>query len=288
MDTLVNEVKDDIAFHYQKWPLPAGKSFDSDIAVRYYFLEKRNDYIRGYLASWFDLQGSNILHISKPAHGTVYIDGIKLDKNFNGEYFDNAKVTLKAIPDAGYKFTGWSNADTRQSIEITLNSDITLSAQFEKTTTPKIVINEINYKSDKNHDSGDWVELVNNDVNAIDISNWVIKDDSISSGFTIPANTILQPGAYLVLCEDTTKFSSQYNTQAPVLGNLPFGLSKSEDTIHLYNEQGALVDQVHYDKTWSDAKGNGKTLSLIDPDSDNSLSTNWIAADNFGTPGESN
>ncbi|RUM67935.1 MAG: hypothetical protein DSZ05_01890 [Sulfurospirillum sp.] len=65
-------------------------------------------------------------------------------------------------------------------------------------------------------------------------------------------------------------------------------MSKSEDSVKVYNEQGALVDQVHYDKSWPDAKGNGKTLSLIDPDSDNSVSTNWVAADNFGTPGEGN
>jgi hypothetical protein len=280
--------KDIIRWKNQGRRINSYSDWENKIAGLKTYAQNRNDIVRQHLKDKFSLNGNNILHIPEAAHGTIFIDNVKLDTNFNGKYFNNSKVTLKAVPQEGYSFTGWSNGNKNQSLELTINSDITISALFEKAIIPKIVINEINYKSDKDHDSGDWVELYNNDSSAINVSGWSIKDSSITEGYTLPANIILQPGSYLVLCEDKTKFVSQYTTSAIVLGNFPFGLSKSEDTIHLYNEQGALVDQVHYDKTWPEAKGNGKTLSLIDPNSDNSLSTNWIAADNFGTPGERN
>jgi hypothetical protein len=293
IETFQNKIKNEMPADINRWQ-NKGRRINSynDWENKIYDLKtyalNRNDIVRQHLKDKFNLTGNNLLHIPEAVHGTVFIDNVKLDTSFNGKYFNNSKVILKAIPQEGYRFTGWSNGNKNQSLELTVNSDITISALFEKAIMPKIVINEINYKSDKDHDSGDWIELYNNDSSAINLSGWSIKDSSITEGYTIPSNIVLQPGSYLVLCEDKTKFLSQYTTSAIVLGNFPFGLSKSEDTIHLYNEQGALADHVHYDKTWPDAKGNGKTLSLIDPNSDNSISTNWLAADNFGTPGKRN
>ncbi len=241
-----------------------------------------------YLKSYFHISRIYNLTLQTSDYGKIIIDEVTLDNDFNTNYLAGSIVELQAIPDNEYRFVRWSDGNTHQTREVQLDKDKTLSAVFEPAPTPKIVINEINYKSDKNHDSGDWVELYNYGSTDIDLSGWKLKDDSISKGYTIPANTTLQPGTYLVICEDKAAFTKLYNTQAPVLGDFPFGLSKSEDSVKLYNNQGALVDQVHYDKTWPDAKGNGKTLALIDPDSDNNLSTNWIAADNFGTPGEAN
>ena len=292
IDALESIVKPDMPRDIGRWKNATKRQvhtlndWENELSKFRNIVRNRPTYIIENMKAFFNLSQTYTLTVTKPDYGNVFIDEAPVNATYSANYFDKSIVTLKAIPNQGHRFKQWSNGATSQTIEVTINRAQTLRAIFESAPIPKIVINEINYKSDKNHDSGDWVEIYNNDVNAIDLSSWKLKDDSISQGYTIPANTILQPGAYLVICEDKKAFKQFYDIQ--VLGDFPFGLSKSEDSVKLYNNQGALVDQVHYDRTWPDAKGDGKTLSLIDPKSDNSVSTNWIAADNFGTPGVAN
>ena len=54
-----------------------------------------------------------------------------------------------------------------------------------------IVINEINYNSNDDHESGDWVELYNPGQMEIDISNWVMKDDDDQHSFITVSYTHL-------------------------------------------------------------------------------------------------
>ena len=49
-----------------------------------------------------------------------------------GEYEEGSEVTITATPDEGYRFIGWSNSSTEESITITLSEDTTLEAIFEK------------------------------------------------------------------------------------------------------------------------------------------------------------
>ena len=48
-----------------------------------------------------------------------------------GEYNEGTEVTLTATASDGYRFTGWSDGSTEESITITLNSDTALTANFE-------------------------------------------------------------------------------------------------------------------------------------------------------------
>ena len=48
-----------------------------------------------------------------------------------GEYEEGSEVTITATPDEGYRFIGWSNSSTEESITITLSEDTTLEALFE-------------------------------------------------------------------------------------------------------------------------------------------------------------
>ena len=47
-----------------------------------------------------------------------------------GEYEEGTEVTITATPDEGYEFTGWSDGESSQSRVITINSDISLTAEF--------------------------------------------------------------------------------------------------------------------------------------------------------------
>ncbi len=72
---------------------------------------------------------------------------------------------------------------------------------------------------------GDWIELYNAGAAAVDISNYIIKDNDDSRNTRIPAGTVLAPGAFYVIEESA----------------LGFGLGAA-DAARLYTAEGALVD----------------------------------------------
>lgn len=63
----------------------------------------------------------------------------------------------------------------------------------------RLFFNEINYKSDKNREAEDWVEIYNWGRFDLDISGWILKDCNDDHAFIIPENTILKSNAYLVI-----------------------------------------------------------------------------------------
>ena len=154
-----------------------------------------------------------------------------------------------------------------------------------------IVINEINYNSADNHDSGDWVELHNPYDVMIDISQWQLKDEVNDHIFHIPDSTFLFSGGFIVLCNDTNNFKNTYPSVNNFIGNFDFGLSGGGELVRIFDENSFLIDSVLYDDVhpWSDnADGNGPTLELVNPHVDNSLAENWTASLEFGTPGSIN
>ena len=154
-----------------------------------------------------------------------------------------------------------------------------------------IVINEINYNSADNHNSGDWVELHNPYDVMIDISQWQLKDEVNDHIFHIPDSTFLLSGGFIVLCNDTNNFKNRYPSVNNFIGNFDFGLSGGGELIRIFDENSFLIDSVLYDDVhpWSDnADGNGPTLELVNPHFDNSLAENWTSSMQFGTPGSIN
>jgi hypothetical protein len=298
MDKIITDAKDklspEITRHFQKWPKDAYDhtvSYDTwsgFVDKMYEVSQKRNSkYAIPQIREKFNLSGTPKLHVPKSAHGSVTVDGVPLESTFDGTYFDTATVTLKALPAAGYRFVKWSDEQTSAEIKVTLHGDVALTPIFTlkgAVVLPKVVINEFNYKSAKDFKTGDWIELYNNDNKDIDISGWELKDDKDASSYIVPANTILKAGAYKVFAEKVSDFHALV-PNVSVFGDLSFGLGKTEDMIRLFDGDKNLVDMVQYDATFPDASGNGKTLSLLDPSSDNALSESWAATDNHGTPG---
>ena len=130
--------------------------------------------------------------------------------------------------------------------------------------TDPIVINEINYHSSDEYNSGDWIELVNITDSSINISNWKIRDDDWTHIFEIPNEEILDAGDYVVICKDSILFRQIYPNTENFIGNINFGLSGSGDEVRIYNDQGNLIDSVHYSDAppWpSDPDGNGSYIS---------------------------
>ena len=57
-----------------------------------------------------------------------------------GSYKAGTIITIKATPDAEYIFTGWSNGSKENPLTLTINTDIDITAKFEKVTITKLSI----------------------------------------------------------------------------------------------------------------------------------------------------
>ena len=164
---------------------------------------------------------------------------------------------------------------------------LTLSVIFAE----GVVINEINYNSSDDFNPEDWVEFHNSSAGVVDISNWVFKDEDDDHSFTIPEYTTLASGEFIVLCNDSSAFTSQFPAVTNFVGEIGFGFSGGGELLRLYDSNGTLVDSVNYDDSdpWpEEPDGDGPTLELINPSLDNVLSESWSASSDNGTPGTVN
>lgn len=113
-----------------------------------------------------------------------------------------------------------------------------------------VVINEFLV----NPDSDQWVELYNKGSDSINIGGWFIDDSGGTQKFTIPSDTIIDPGEFKV-------FSSSY-----------FNLNTvTSDTVKLLNNS-TLIDEYKYDKGPGENNSYGRSADGIG---------DWVA---FNTP----
>ena len=200
------------------------------------------------------------------------------------------------MPEFGYEFSHWANQPAfSDSINLLLDQNMTMIAHFSEMQNPyqdMVVINEINYHSSDDFDSGDWVELHNQSNLDIDISQWEFMDSDDSHIFTINDGIVLGSGEYLVLCRDSSDFSQIYPNVQNFIGEIDFGFSNGGELLRLLDDTEGLVDFVSYDDSapWPvEADGGGVTLELLNPTLDNNSFESWaVSSVELGTPGQQN
>ncbi|HEY5909078.1 MAG TPA: lamin tail domain-containing protein, partial [Verrucomicrobiae bacterium] len=163
--------------------------------------------------------------------------------------------------------------------------------------TPAVIINEIMYDPISGLEDDQFVELHNRGASRVDLTRWKF---TAGINYTFPSNTLIDPGAYLVVARNTSRLLTNYpNLNATNLcGNFSKSLSgKGErivlsmpDTVVATNSHGATVTNIIYiavnDVTYGSggrwgqwANGGGSSLELIDPHTDNTLQPNWADSD---------
>ncbi len=147
--SIINEMKsgieDDILEHGQRWSsIGSMEQWNSNIEVMIQFANERAFYQRNHIREKFSIE-ENItvdLNISDDAHGYIKINTIDINPTtpgvsenpypWNGIYFKNIPITLKAIAKPGFEFSHWSGASISPEEEITItpNGNIQLTAHF--------------------------------------------------------------------------------------------------------------------------------------------------------------
>ncbi len=146
-----------------------------------------------------------------------------------------------------------------------------------------VVINEIHHSPDPKQERVEFVELYNRGTKAVDLSNW-----KLSGGvkFTIPTNTVMAVGSYLVLAEDPAALQAKYGSSG-ALGPWEGSLNGDGETLTLRDAGGNKVNEVTYGFgfPWPIVgTPPGLSIELINPELDNSLGGNWRPSASGSTP----
>ncbi len=272
-------------------------NWESNINNMENFASERRIRVIGQIRDQFNLSSMNMITLNVMPYnaGNIQINTLNINQdNWSGFYFPTAPIRLAAIQNEGYQFSHWQQfPDSSSSMTLNLTNSMVLTAVFNHTNLSPgtVVINEINYNSNNDHESGDWIELYNSGEMAIDISDWRLKDDDNNHIYNIPEETIIDSEDYLVIAQDLNQFHEFYSTEIYTIGPFDFGFGGGGDQVRIFNNIGELIDSVEYDDVapWaSEADGDGPTLELINPELDNSLPESWAASEEHGTPGELN
>ncbi|MBN2090371.1 CotH kinase family protein [candidate division KSB1 bacterium] len=273
-------------------------TWNSYIQIMIDFANYRIPYTQAHIINKFKLGGVVYLTLDvlPSVGGFIKINSIYPEQfPWQGQYFMNTPISVKAIPYPGYRFIGWQGFSTSisDSISIKLSRATSLRALFEpiSESLQPIIINEINYNSNLHFNPEDWVELFNNSESAVDISGWELQDADDAHRFYLPQNTILDSQKYLVVCRDTSAFKTFFPKVKNFIGNFDFGLNESGESVRLYDKKGIIIDSIAYSNRYPwpiMPDGGGSTLELKNPGMDNALVMSWKASQNYGTPGAKN
>jgi single-stranded DNA-binding protein len=170
-----------------------------------------------------------------------------------------------------------ATATTEPTATATTEPTATVSPSEGKAWINEIMLKpgEIDWNGDGIVDEGDeWIELYNAGQAAIDLSGWSLgratSDPSVQSvarptqPYTFPAQTTLEPGAFLVLYRQQTGIE----------------LSEEQDTVWLFDAQGSPVDQAHISPV--------AYQKLLPDESYSRITADAWAIDVHPTPGKSN
>lgn len=137
----------------------------------------------------------------------------------------------------------------------------------------------------------EFIELYNSGTTVVDLTGWIFTDASTTNA-VLPAFN-LQPGGYLIVCDDSDVPSLAAFGDVVGASSFP-GLTNAGERLQLFDAGSNLMDQVDYDiSMYGDEvkEDGGWTLERIDPTFSCDNLGNWRASENAvlgGTPGQPN
>ena len=222
---------------------------------------------QGELGFSLSMHGDTV-YLFSPA-GDRVIDAVRFGAQANG-------VSLGRVGDGGP--------------EIRVLSGLSPGEPNDAPAGHDIVINEIMYHPISEDTDDEYVELFNRGGSEVVLDHWRFTQ---GIRYTFPADTVISAGGYLVVAKDAARLIAAHpgtlsaaNTVGDYSGNLSdrgerIVLAKPDDP-DLPDEDFVVVDEVWYrdGESWGEwSDGDGSSLELIDPYSDNMRAMNWADSD---------
>lgn len=281
---LIEKIKavlnEEMKYHVKRW-YTSYENWEHHVEIVRHFVRERPAYLRQFIEEKFELNGQINVKVKHPGNkkAKINFNSLKLKKDFEGIYFKDVPVQIAVEPMHDYDFIGWEGRpDTNRVLTVKSSEDIQLipilQPKKKSVFFDSLIFNELCIAQIETDTSDDWVELYNRSSHEIDLSGWVLTDDSFKKGFKIPNNTIVKSHSFIVLCENKLRYSSKYNTDTVhVVGNMGFGISADGERIKLYDNDGSMVDSLFIDEHQIDSI---YSLNLVNPDSSRYISANWL------------
>jgi hypothetical protein len=136
----------------------------------------------------------------------------------------------------------------------------------------QIVINEVLYNVPGSGESEEFIELYNAGTTPVNMQNYTFTD-GINYTF---GNVTIAAGGYFIVAADTAAFAASFGSNATA--EWSGGLSNGGEDITLFDGSGNLIDSIDYETSapWpTPAAGQGRSIQLCDPNSDNNIGANW-------------
>lgn len=272
IDQNAAEMAPEIDRHDQLWHTGDLPYWTQQVQYLKDFYAERAGFQREHLRNHFNLgqEVSITLKVNPPGAGHIKISTIiPPDLPWTGIYFQGNPVTLRAVPEPGYTFSGWlANPFVPNVSAQEFTTDVLANTAFVAVFTgaPKpntLKISEINYHSDPTRDAGDWFELYNQGDTPLDISDYQIGDEEWYHRYVVPTGTVLAPEGRLVLYENQGLFELEHPVVTQKNGPLGFSLDNRGDAVRVQDAFGAAVENAVYDndKPWPcTPDGLGRTL----------------------------
>jgi hypothetical protein len=161
-----------------------------------------------------------------------------------------------------------------------INSNVYDFDIFIDLTAPAIVITEIMYNPpESGTDSLEFIELYNNGDVAVDMNGYVLTYGN--NTFVFPNGIILEPDQFLIVAPNAAAVNNFYGITA--IQGTTGAIPNTGTKILLKTLYGVEVDSLTFGSAapWpSEANGKGPSLTLCDPNSDNTDPTNWTISTN--------
>jgi hypothetical protein len=152
----------------------------------------------------------------------------------------------------------------------------------------QIVVNEIMYApSEANNE---WFEIFNTGSTAVNIQNWKWKDATATLRILTVNNTVISPGGFAVICQDSVKLKSMIpDLQGMILQTVWSQLNNSGDNVILIKQDNSRSDSVNFNSSWGGSSG-AFSLEKKIADGNSNESANWSTsvALSHSTPGKIN
>ncbi len=158
---------------------------------------------------------------------------------------------------------------------IILMTLLTCFSFTKQSVAQDIVITEINYNPpESGTDTTEYIEFYNNGSTAVNLQGYTL----VGATFTFPS-VMLNPGEFILASVDSVAILNRYGANSFQFTS--GGLSNGGENIVLKNNLGVTVDSLRYDDImpWpTGTDGDGASLVLCDPNSDNTDGNNWKAS----------
>ncbi len=288
----------DMGKHFTKWGSDT-TSWNTRINDMMSWVSQRPAIMRNYIRNEFNLDGEVMLSVNTFPSGSGRIEistVIPESYPWTGVYFNGNPVTITAIANPGYTFDHWhsnvviSANDTNLRTTYNFTSNDAITAYFTGSPAPiKLAVSEINYNSVAEFDVNDWIEFYNYGTFAIDISGWKLSDEEDRHQFVFPSGSVISPGGYLVVPEDSIKLKTFFPDVVNRTGQMDFSLNNSGDQIRLFDYLGNQYLSFYFSdqNPWPlQADGLGYTCELLSTSGNLGDGANWFAGCYGGSPGK--